>query len=151
MKLDDKVLVKLHRKRRVDSPKLNENYLKAIFGFSVRMYAIIQDIDGYLCVVGSNHRLYNDLEEAKTLYSHITTACILEDLRHSKTHSHNIPKLMNLQTEQIIYPSKDVMNDIKELYKTYNAESCKNDEEQFKKAKTLKIKLEEDIKSVILS
>ena len=115
------------------------------------MYAIVQDIDGYLCVVGSNHRLYNDLEEAKTFYSHITTAWILEELRHSKIHIHNIPKLINLQTEQIIYPSKDVMDDIQELYKTYSAESFKNDELQYQTAKTLKMKLEEGIRYVILS
>lgn len=36
------------------------------------MYAVVQEIDGILCIIGKYHRIYTDLEEAKEDYlSHL--------------------------------------------------------------------------------
>jgi hypothetical protein len=121
-----------------------------LFLFIIKMYAVVQEIDGYLGVCGINHRLYTDLEEATKLYSDTTTSYFLECLQYPEISS-NTPQLMDLQTGKIIYPSKNVINDIKDIYNNWIIESSKNDDEQYNKAKSLKNKLIDDIRAKILS
>lgn len=115
------------------------------------MYAIIQVIEDFKTVCGGSHVLYDDLERAKIAYTEIAMAFYDEYLKKTyKPLSVSIPKLIDLKTDEIIYPKNDLNNEIIELYNAYQIESRANDDAQYNKAKALKEKYISDLKSKLI-
>jgi hypothetical protein len=98
------------------------------------MYAVIQEINGSTSVCGSN--LFYDLESAKVAYTQIATAYYNENAFYNESY---VPKLIDLKTDNIIYPKKDLRDELRA-----------NDDVLYNKAKELTDKYILDLKSKLL-
>lgn len=58
--------------------------------------------------------------------------------------------MIDLQTNQVIYPSIDIIPHLKEIHETYKNETYKNDNEQYNRAKIVENTYFESIKSKLL-
>jgi hypothetical protein len=116
------------------------------------MYAIVQERDGELYVGGNDFKLYNNLEEAKSIFIELAVVFFSSHTKCSNIKSSLIPKLIDLKTDTIIYPSSNnIFDELAEIFKVYHKESTSNDNEQYNKAKALNEKFFSDIKLKIVS
>jgi hypothetical protein len=121
------------------------------------MYAIIQEIDGYITVGGKGSRLYDDLTEATTdweevalvWYEEFGKVCKGMDAAAFRPWTENPPKLMDLTTKNVIYPTSDKRIDFLRLYEEHQSTQECIQTDSIYKSKTIKKGYENSIKALL--
>lgn len=121
------------------------------------MYAIVQEIDDFTTVVGNNHRLYDDLTEATVAwedmavmwYEEFGKVCKGQDASAFSSWTENPPKLMDLTTKNVIYPTSDKRKDFLQLYEEHQSTQECIQSESIYKSTTIKAGYENSIKALL--